>query len=885
MSAWSETTIQDVNLEALAQVIHERGRPVHLNQLARAAVRARLQAEAGERLYAPGAQYTLGETIRFSDQSATVKAVKAGGNPKQGPFKILTLALPDGTERYMAAEVPGAPAEDRQPVTDEQVGRIIEQHGLAIRMAVQEALGADDRFVWFQDAQGDHWCLAEMLPEVRDEELAQVWPLLQGRLRDGVLDPCPTEAMVKAIWGQENDGSEAYLLKAFALNAALWQCQDVRRLGDGWVLEDEWRQLQERPALVGPRQPNVVTLPEGVEPVEEDEEEPAEAEEEEPPAEAETIEEDLEAWRRNRLLNATITLKAQHYYGNWLPLTQAMRRVFPPRASGADTVTFYHRFGGEEESFQAWVDWDQGRILGSPQMYQAFHDHGIYPGAKLVISHRGSEQEYDIRTKPVQGEQNVLVRRVFLAKDGTLEYEEVKEPIRYEIAQDVFVADARWEDLDALFRQAEEAGAGIFQLMYEKCCEWWEENDRQPLYVTAEDLFQAIHFDDQGRLTSKATIAWELWRRLAFEPAGDGKYRFRPEKGDRVRSVRPGRLGPRPVVAPPGPKVRKDKSLQGIAGKTAVMLPPVQPAAKPAEERSAVELPPQPPTAVIAPAVKVPDIGIRHIVYPIPFNDAPLAHETREILWERVGPIQRGSELTLWAPETPERLDEYLMQCIADRDANRFVTPRPVVDFMVNLAQPKPGERVADICCGTGIFLVKALRFVKEVYGEDADLELYGADIYDKAVEATRLNLLANGARNSTVVQADSLREQGGIFAQKYDLILGNPPFGGGQVGAFLRRWTKLLKAGGRAVVNVSESVLANSSYSDQEVRRWLVDNFELEAIVQLPRPGNSSLYGTKSNVVFLLNSEAEASHEVVLVSIAFYEQMSFALEIAQRRD
>ena len=143
---------ETIDLTRLAQVIAQAGRPVHVNMLARAVVRARLEAEAEGRLYAPGAQYTPEETIRFHGQLAMVKAVKAGGNPKQGPFKILTLALPDGTERYMAAEVPGAPAEDRQPVTDEQVGRD-EQDGPAIRTAVQEALGADDRFVWFQDAR------------------------------------------------------------------------------------------------------------------------------------------------------------------------------------------------------------------------------------------------------------------------------------------------------------------------------------------------------------------------------------------------------------------------------------------------------------------------------------------------------------------------------------------------------------------------------------------------------------------------------------------------------------------------------------------------------------------------------------------------------------
>ncbi|RMF29408.1 MAG: hypothetical protein D6759_13895, partial [Chloroflexi bacterium] len=116
-----EITPEDINLEALAQEIREASRPLHLNVLAQTAVRSRLEAEARERVYAPGAQYASGEIIRFNGQLATVKAVTKGGNPKQGSFQILTLVLPDGTERHMAAEVSGAPAEDRRPVTEEQV--------------------------------------------------------------------------------------------------------------------------------------------------------------------------------------------------------------------------------------------------------------------------------------------------------------------------------------------------------------------------------------------------------------------------------------------------------------------------------------------------------------------------------------------------------------------------------------------------------------------------------------------------------------------------------------------------------------------------------------------------------------------------------------------
>jgi hypothetical protein len=156
------------------------------------------------------------------------------------------------------------------------------------------------------------------------------------------------------------------------------------------------------------------------------------------------------------------------------------------------------------------------------------------------------------------------VRRVFLTDDGELEYEEVDEPRRYEITDEVFVAAARWEDLPALFEQAEEAGNSIFGLMYNKCCEWMKVHGNQPLYVTAEQLFKAIHYDDQGRLTSPATIAWELWRRLAFRSMGDGRYQFRPEQEDKIRPMGLGRR--RRVRRRQSAQAGSEKTLTNIRG-------------------------------------------------------------------------------------------------------------------------------------------------------------------------------------------------------------------------------------------------------------------------------------------------------------------------------
>ena len=177
-------TGDDVNLDRLARVVREAGRPVHVNVLARAAVRAWLEAGTAARRYAPGARYRAGETIRFDDQRATVQSVRAESNPVQGPFSVLTLVLPDGTERLMAAEVPGAPAEDRIAIAPAQVDKALRAQGAEARQAAQAALAADLRFVSCQTSQGDLWCLAEMLPPVAQTDLQKALAALPEDLVD-----------------------------------------------------------------------------------------------------------------------------------------------------------------------------------------------------------------------------------------------------------------------------------------------------------------------------------------------------------------------------------------------------------------------------------------------------------------------------------------------------------------------------------------------------------------------------------------------------------------------------------------------------------------------------------------------------------------------------
>lgn len=538
---------------AIAEAIRAAARPVHINKLTRTAIAAWLAQSPQAHPYAPGNSYQVGDLLLLNGRSATVTGVQPGHNPQQGHFQIISLHLANGRQKLMAAAIAGAPTAEPVTIQEAEIDAQLQQAGLEWRTSVQTALAAKEQFVHFLSEQGDHWCLQELLPAIGEETVRKVWQIVQNHQPEAVA----TDDLVQRLWKRTDDGGADYHLLSFALNAALSNYRELQYLlGAGWLPTEQWQAAAQRPVLVGPRQRNIVPA------ATDDAAEEQEMTQARPEAAAPDIAPDMEAWRQHRRSEVTLTLRASHYYSHWLPLNREMRQLFPPWPG---QVTFYHRFGGVEEQFTALIHPEQKRIGGDRAMYEAFHQHGIYPGARLTISHRGTDYEYDIRTRPHDGDQLITVRRVAFDENGELDYWEDEEPIQYEVDGDLFIASARWEDLPALFQQAEEVGQGIFGLMFAKCQQWQQERS-DPLIVTAADLFEAIHFE--SRLTSKATIAYELWRRQAFEAQGNGRYQFNAAKGDRTRNH--GLTGRRARPTPQPPDQRQStRSLPVVQPQTA----------------------------------------------------------------------------------------------------------------------------------------------------------------------------------------------------------------------------------------------------------------------------------------------------------------------------
>jgi type I restriction enzyme M protein len=182
---------------------------------------------------------------------------------------------------------------------------------------------------------------------------------------------------------------------------------------------------------------------------------------------------------------------------------------------------------------------------------------------------------------------------------------------------------------------------------------------------------------------------------------------------------------------------------------------------------------------------------------------------------------------------------------------------------MVELTQPTPKDVVCDPACGTAGFLVavgEALRrhhpnlFHNAKQREHFHTDLFhGFDFDSTMLRIGSMNLLLHGVEQPNIVYRDSLAEDHASEVEKYTLVLANPPFAGsldyentakdlqGVVKTkktellFLALFLRLLKPGGRAAVIVPDGVLFGSSRAHRELRRILVEEQKLDAVISLP--------------------------------------------------
>ncbi|MEC5216170.1 type I restriction enzyme M protein [Actimicrobium sp. GrIS 1.19] len=214
--------------------------------------------------------------------------------------------------------------------------------------------------------------------------------------------------------------------------------------------------------------------------------------------------------------------------------------------------------------------------------------------------------------------------------------------------------------------------------------------------------------------------------------------------------------------------------------------------------------------------------------------------------------------------DTKGDLYEYMLGKIASAGANgQFRTPRHLIRLMVELTAPTAKDVICDPASGTCGFLVGAGEYLREKHPEllrDAVARnhfhhgmFHGFDFDNTMLRIGSMNMALHGVDNPNISYKDSLAQDHAGDAEKYSLILANPPFAGSldYEGTakdllaivktkktellFLALFLRLLKPGGRAAVIVPDGVLFGSSKAHKALRRMIVEEQKLDAVISLP--------------------------------------------------
>lgn len=251
---------------------------------------------------------------------------------------------------------------------------------------------------------------------------------------------------------------------------------------------------------------------------------------------------------------------------------------------------------------------------------------------------------------------------------------------------------------------------------------------------------------------------------------------------------------------------------------------------------------------------------------------------------------------------------EYLLSVLGSQgDAGQFRTPRHIIDFIVEILDPKKGETILDPACGTAGFLISAYKHIlRSNIDEKGSSTLtpddrgqlaknfLGYDISPDMVRLSLVNLYLHGFSDPHIYEYDTLTSQD-RWNENADVILANPPFMSPKGGIkphnrfsiqakrsevlFVDYIAEHLKPGGRAGIIVPEGIIFQSQTAYKELRKILVEN-SLVAVISLPAGCFNPYSGVKTSILILDKSLAQQSDTIAFFKV---ENDGFGLG-AQRR-
>ena len=251
---------------------------------------------------------------------------------------------------------------------------------------------------------------------------------------------------------------------------------------------------------------------------------------------------------------------------------------------------------------------------------------------------------------------------------------------------------------------------------------------------------------------------------------------------------------------------------------------------------------------------------------------------------------------------------EYLLSKISQSGLNgQFRTPRHIISMMVQLMQPTPEDVICDPACGTSGFLITTAEYLKKYRKEDIFFNkqkkdhfmnhmFFGYDMDRTMLRIGAMNMMTHGIESPYIEYRDSLSDQNQDKG-KYSLILANPPFKGSldydSVSAdllkvcktkktellFIALFLRMLRVGGRCACIVPDGVLFGSSKAHQAIRKALIEDNRLEAVISMPS-GVFKPYAGVSTGILIFTKTGHGGTDKVW----FYDMQADGLSLDDKR-
>ena len=252
---------------------------------------------------------------------------------------------------------------------------------------------------------------------------------------------------------------------------------------------------------------------------------------------------------------------------------------------------------------------------------------------------------------------------------------------------------------------------------------------------------------------------------------------------------------------------------------------------------------------------------------------------------------------------------EYLLSVLGSQgDAGQFRTPRHIIDFMVEIIDPKKTETVLDPACGTAGFLISSYKHILKANTDTKGnntltpdekgrlaQNFKGYDISPDMVRLSLVNMYLHGFVDPHIIEYDTLTSQD-KWNEYADVILANPPFMSPKGGIkphnrfsvqskrsevlFVYYMAEHLTPGGRAGIIVPEGIIFQSHTAYKELRNMLV-NTALVAVISLPAGVFNPYSGVKTSILILDKALTRKTNTIAFFKV---ENDGFGLG-AQRRE